>query len=157
MTAIALLTAVSALGCGLMAGLFFGFSVLVMRGLARLPAPAGIAAMQQINGAVDHPMFLIVFAGTALACLAVTVLSVIGIGEPGAPWRLAGALIYLVGAMALTVRFHIPRNRALDTLDADAPASAEPWSEYLRTWTPANHVRGVAATVAAIALVISLR
>ena len=38
------ITFVTALGSGLMAGLFFVFSVAVMRALARIPAPSGIAA-----------------------------------------------------------------------------------------------------------------
>ena len=45
------LTFISALSCGLMAGVFFAFSPFVMNGLARLPAQQGIAAMQFINAA----------------------------------------------------------------------------------------------------------
>ena len=59
----------SALGCGLMAGTFFAFSVFVMSALARLPAPQGIAAMQSINITVINPVFMLVFMGTALTCL----------------------------------------------------------------------------------------
>jgi uncharacterized membrane protein len=40
---------VAAIGCGLMAGLFFVFSVCVMRALGRLPAETAIATMQAIN------------------------------------------------------------------------------------------------------------
>ena len=43
------LTFVTALGCGLIAGLFFAFSVAVMKALACLPSAGGIAAMQSIN------------------------------------------------------------------------------------------------------------
>ena len=43
------LTLVTALGCGLNAGVFFAFSGFVMNGLRRLPAAQGIAAMQSIN------------------------------------------------------------------------------------------------------------
>ena len=55
------LTFVTALGCGLIAGLFFVFSVAVMQALARLPAAGGIAAMQSINSAMLNPLFLPVF------------------------------------------------------------------------------------------------
>ena len=44
-----IVTLLAALGCALMAGLFFAFSVSVMRGLARIPPAAGIAAMNSIN------------------------------------------------------------------------------------------------------------
>jgi uncharacterized membrane protein len=58
-------TLVAALGCGLMAGLFFAFSVAVMKVLARLPSAEVIAAMQAINVAIINPVFLTVFFGTA--------------------------------------------------------------------------------------------
>ena len=63
------LTLVAALGCGLMAGLFFAFSVSVMKALARLPSAEGIAAMQSINVAIINPVFLAAFFGTAAACV----------------------------------------------------------------------------------------
>ncbi|WP_010496926.1 hypothetical protein [Paenibacillus elgii] len=51
------LTYASALGSGLIAGLFFAFSTFVMSALARLPAEQGIAAMQSINVTVLNPLF----------------------------------------------------------------------------------------------------
>ena len=43
------LTLLAALGCAMMAGVFFAFSAFVMKALARLPAELGVAAMQAIN------------------------------------------------------------------------------------------------------------
>jgi uncharacterized membrane protein len=63
------LTLVSALGCGLVAGVFFAFSSFVMNALARLPAAQGIAAMQSINVVVINPLFITAFLGTAAACV----------------------------------------------------------------------------------------
>lgn len=42
-------TLVTALGCGLIAGIFFASSSFVMAALKRLPTAEGIAAMQSIN------------------------------------------------------------------------------------------------------------
>ena len=42
-------TLVTALGCGLVAGVFFAFSTFVMAALRRLKPEEGIAAMQSIN------------------------------------------------------------------------------------------------------------
>ncbi|WP_426059260.1 hypothetical protein [Hymenobacter sp. B1770] len=42
---------------GLVAGVYYGFSVAVNPGLARLPAPAYIAAMQAINDVIQNPVF----------------------------------------------------------------------------------------------------
>ncbi|WP_251959094.1 hypothetical protein [Nostoc commune] len=59
----------SALGCGLMAGVFFAFSTFVMNALARLQPVQGIVAMQSINITVINPLFMAVFLGTAAACI----------------------------------------------------------------------------------------
>jgi len=42
-------TLVTALGCGLVAGVFFAFSTFVMAALRRLKPEEGISAMQSIN------------------------------------------------------------------------------------------------------------
>ena len=65
------LTLLSALGCGLMGGVFFAFSTFVMRALARLPPAQGIAAMQSINVAAITPSFMLALFGTAAACVLV--------------------------------------------------------------------------------------
>ena len=54
----------------LMAGLFFIFSVCIMTALGRLAPASGIAAMQSINVIILNGIFLTVFMGTALLCLA---------------------------------------------------------------------------------------
>jgi uncharacterized membrane protein len=71
------LTLLSALGCGLMAGVFFAFSAFVMNALARLPPPQGIAAMQSINVAVINPWFFVAFFGTAAACVVLVVVTLL--------------------------------------------------------------------------------
>ena len=85
------------LGCTLMAGLFFAFSVAVMGALARIQPPEGIAAMQSINRVILNPLFLTVFLGTAAVCLLVGAASLWRWHEAGAAWLLAGALFYFVG------------------------------------------------------------
>ncbi|MEH2408541.1 anthrone oxygenase family protein [Nostoc sp.] len=62
----------SALGCGLIAGVFFAFSTFVMNALARLQPAQGITAMQSINITVINPLFMAVFLGTAAACILLT-------------------------------------------------------------------------------------
>ena len=91
------LTFVTALGCGLIAGLFFAFSVAVMQALARLPAAGGIAAMQSINSAILNPLFLSVFLGTAAGCALVMLTSL-------ARWHSPSSLYLLVGGCTLSRR-----------------------------------------------------
>lgn len=147
------LTLAAALGSALMAGTFFAFSTFVMRALGWLPPAEGIAAMQSINVAVINPWFLGVFLGTAIACAVLGVLSLLGWSAPGAAWRLAGGLLYLVGTIIVTMRFNVPLNDRLAAADAGSAAGAELWARYLADWTFWNHVR-TAAPLAALACFI---
>jgi uncharacterized membrane protein len=63
------LTFTAAIGCGLVAGVFFAFSTFVMPALARLQPAQGIAAMQSINITAINPLFMLALLGTAVACL----------------------------------------------------------------------------------------
>jgi uncharacterized membrane protein len=150
------LTLLSALGCGLIAGVFSAFSTFVMKALARIPPAQGIAAMQAINVAVINPWFMAAFLGTALACAVLAVSSLLAWNEPGAFYRLAGSLLYLAGTFLVTIAFNVPRNNALAAVDPASAEGARLWSGYVVSWTAWNHVRTAAALLAAAALTLAL-
>jgi uncharacterized membrane protein len=150
------LTLVSALGAGLIAGVFFAFSSFVMRALARLAPPHGIAAMQSINAVVLNPVFLGTFLGTAALCMVLGVAAVLEWSSPAAPALLAGAVLYLVGTLLVTVVCNVPRNEALARVEPGGMGSDRLWQDYLRSWTGWNHVRTVSALAAAAAFTIAL-
>lgn len=145
------------LGTAVMAGMFFAFSVFVMQGLDRLPPDQSITSMQSINGAVGTPLFLLAFVGTAVSSLILAVASLVMIGETDAPLVLTGSLLYLAGGFVVTVRYHVPRNNAIDRTDPTGPDAPERWSRYFTEWTRANHVRTVACLAATAALVLAFR
>jgi uncharacterized membrane protein len=149
-------TIVSALGSGLMAGVFFAFSTFVMKALASLPPPQGIEAMQSINVAVHNPWFLGTFLGTAVACILVAVSSLLTWHKPGAPYLLAGSALYLVGTVLVTMAFNVPRNEALAAFDPMSADAATLWAGYVTSWTTWNHVRTAAALAAAASLTVAL-
>ncbi len=151
------LTLISVLGSGLMAGFFFAFSVSVMKALGRLPPSQGIAAMQSINVVVINPVFLIAFFGTAVACVAVAISALSTWHRPGAAYLLAGGLLYLVGSFLVTIGFNVPRNNALAAVDPASTAGTALWASYLTSWTAWNHVRTAAALAAAASLTVALR
>ena len=126
------ITFVTALGSGLMAGLFFVFSVAVMRALARIPAPSGIAAMQAINVVILNPIFGLVFFGTT-----------------------AASALLAAYAFFVTVAFNVPRNNALAAVDPASAEGARVWSDYRVTWTTWNHVRTLSSLVATAAFIVA--
>ena len=147
----------AALGCGLIAGVFFAFSSFVMKSFARLPAEQGIAAMQSVNIVVLNPVFLSVFVGTAAICAAAVAAAFFRWREPDAIYLLAGGLLYLIGTFVVTMAFNVPRNEALAVAAPADPASAALWASYLTSWTAWNHVRTAAALAASAAFGVALR
>jgi uncharacterized membrane protein len=146
----------SALGSGLVAGVFFAFSTFVMKALARLPAAQGIAAMQSINIVVINPIFLGVFFGTAIASIALVAAALSRWSEPRAGFLVAGGLFYLVGTVLVTIICNVPRNEVLAMVDPNSTEAATLWIRYVAGWTAWNHVRGAAAIAAAACLTFAL-
>jgi uncharacterized membrane protein len=147
---------VAALGAGLSAGALFAFSSFVMAALKRLPAEQGIAAMQSINRLAPTPVFMTALFGTALLCLGLAVWALASLGDRRAPWILAGSVLYILGPAGVTMAANVPRNNALEALDASSAEAAGYWQTYLREWTAWNHVRVVAGTAATALLIVAL-
>ena len=153
---VALLTLCSALGSGLMAGVFFAFSTFVMRALARRPFAEGIGAMQEINRTVLNPWFLGVFFGTAGGCLVLAGMALWEWPRSGGAYITVGCVLYLAGTFLVTAVFNVPMNDALEEVDPAGPDAASTWTTYVEKWTAWNHVRSVAALMGAALLVLGL-
>jgi uncharacterized membrane protein len=134
----------TAIGSGLMAGLFFIFSVCIMTALARLTPASGIAAMQSINVVILNGIFLTVFMGTAVLCLALIAAWFLGWVPSGGLYVVAGSLLYLAGIIGVTMFVNVPMNDALMAFNPDSSEGAALWKDYLVNWTMWNHVRTIA-------------
>jgi len=153
---VCILTFASALGSGVVAGIFFAFSNFVMKALARVPPAQGIAAMQSINVVVLNRWFFAAFFGTALCCLALAIISCIRWQRPGAGYLLVGSLLYVVGTILVTIVCNVPLNDSLAAVDPTSADAAPTWANYLKAWTAWNHVRAVAAIAAAALFTVGL-
>lgn len=132
------------IGSGLMAGLFFIFSVCIMQALSRLPPEEGVAAMNAINVVIQNPLFLTAFLGTGVLGLILVAAAFLSGGQ-GAYLLAAGGLSYLVGTLAVTIVFNVPLNDALAA--ARGQAAVELWQQrYLTVWLWWNHVRTLSST-----------
>jgi uncharacterized membrane protein len=152
-----IVTLTTALGCGLIGGVFFAFSSFVMPALKRLPSAEGISAMQSINELAVTPAFMSALFGTAAACLGLIGWAVISWGDRSSALVLAGGMLYLVGTIGVTVVRNIPLNERLARLRSQDAGAAGLWDEYLTRWTAWNHVRAVTSLAAAITLTLALQ
>lgn len=138
------------LASGVMAGFFYSYSFSVMWGLDRADPRHAIGAMNGINIAVVNPIFLAFFMGLPVLAIAAAVL----FWQAGqtAPFLLfaAVALTYLVGTFGVTMAVNVPMNDALAkvAVPQDVSAARDVWTRYSSNWTPWNHLRTAAVTLA---------
>ncbi len=144
----------AALGCGLIAGVFFAFSTFVMKALAQQPPAQGIATMQSINITVINPLFMGVFLGTMVVCVLSIVYSLSHWQQPDTIYLLVGSLLYLIGTFGVTIAFNVPLNDSLAKVAPHSSDGMKLWATYQVSWTFWNHVR-TAAAIAAAAIFIS--
>jgi uncharacterized membrane protein len=146
----------SALGCGLMAGVYFAFSTFIMTALGRLDQAAGIAAMNAVNVDIVRSLFMPLLLGTTVAGAALVVMGVLRLGEPGAMSMIAGGGLYVIGMFVVTMIFNVPLNNALAAAQPSAPEAGALWAAYLKDWVFWNHVRTVASVVASALFMVAL-
>lgn len=138
----------SAIGCGLLAGLYFAFSAFIMTALGRIGQTAGIAAMNAINVAIVQSLFLPIFLGTTITSAALAIAALLRWEGPAAMSMLSGGVVYVFGMFVVTMLFNVPLNNALAATDPASPDAASLWARYLTDWTWWNHVRTVSSTAA---------
>lgn len=154
---LSLLVLLAALGSGLIAGVFFAFSAFIMKALAALPSREGIRSMQSINVIVLNPVFLSVFAGTALISLLLLIYSIAAWAENATAHLLSAGILYLGGSFFVTISGNVPLNNRLAAVQPDSAAGADMWSLYLRRWVSWNHVRTIASLASCAGFILALR
>jgi uncharacterized membrane protein len=146
----------SAIGCGLLAGIYFAFSTFVMTALGRVGPVQGIAAMNAINVEIVKSLFMPFFLGTTLTSAALVFIAFLRWNEGGAAAMLAGGVIYVLGMFAVTVVLNVPLNDALAAVDPSSAEGAALWARYLKDWTFWNHVRTIASLAATVLFTIAI-
>ena len=141
---------------GLLAGLFFVFSVAVGPGFRRVDDGTYVHAFRAINAAILNGGFLSVFFGAPLAAAACVVLHVWR-GEPASlALAVAGAVCSAL-TFVITAAGNMPLNRELDR----APITTEQQRRLARQrfegrWNRRNLARVISSTAALSFLVSAL-
>lgn len=146
----------SAVGCGLMAGVYFAFSTFIMQAFGRIEAIHAVSAMNSINTTILKSLFMPLFFGTTLAALALAAAGFLRWGDPGGTAMLAGGILYVVGMFLFTVVFNVPLNDALAAVNPASSEAAALWTRYLPEWTFWNHVRTVASLAASVLFFVAI-
>ena len=151
-----ILTIVSAIGAGVVAGVLFAFSTFVMNALERLTSPQGIAAMQAINVAAPTPLFMLALFGTAATGGIAAVAALVRSEQPAATYLVIAWVLYLV-VVIVTAAYHVPRNDALAKTDPTGATAASYWRHYVSGWDAWNHVRTIVGMAAATMFTLAAR
>jgi uncharacterized membrane protein len=147
--------ALATLTTGLIAGVFYAYSVSVNLGLAAQPDAAYVAAMQAINEKIQNPLFFLSFFGAVLFLLAALA---VHLPRPrsGRFWLIAlASVLFVGGGFLLTVVVNVPMNEELARVVTDASAGelARARAAYEGPWNFWNGVRTVFSILAFLALV----
>ena len=147
--------------CSLVAGLLFGFAVVVMPGIAKLEDKEYLLAFKHMDGIIqdNHPLFILVWAGSILSIIITLIMGVMDMS--GTEIYLLGfaSALYLFGVQLPTFRFNIPLNNSLQKMDIAELGESE--AALSRTgfegpWNRWNRIRTINSIIAVSMLLILL-
>ena len=134
---------------GLIAGLFYAYSVSVMPGLGQADDRTLVDGMQQINEAIENPVFVLSFIGAPVLAVAALVLERRSGASQAVRWIVAALVLYGV-ALVVTVALNIPLNddlaQAGDPVQIRDIAAAR--DDFYGPWVAWNIVRTVTSAAA---------
>jgi uncharacterized membrane protein len=147
--------------CSLVAGLLFGFAIVVMPGIAKLTDKEYLLAFKHMDGVIQNnqPLFVLVWAGSILSVIATLVLGIMNLRGVGLYLLTGGTLLYLIGVQLPTFRFNIPLNNELQNLDVEELEDDQAKSsrvEFETPWNRWNRIRTVNAIIAVTLLLFVL-
>lgn len=137
---------------GLISGLFYTFSVSVMRSLRGVDDKTFVNVMQRINRDIQNGKFAVSFMGSLLF-LVLSLVLFIGVDTAVLVPIIIGLVFYIV-CFGVTLGINVPMNIRLDRKGpperiADLAGARQ---EFEARWTKFNTVRGTAAGLAMAAM-----
>ncbi|NHN36173.1 DUF1772 domain-containing protein [Pseudomaricurvus alcaniphilus] len=140
---------------GLMAGIYFAFSVVIMKALRKLPPLQAAQAMNKINDVIVNTAFLPIFFGSTLWYAGLIVWSFADWQRGSSALVISAAVIYIIGMFVVTAFGNVPLNNKLkECADSDSRLVAC-WNEYQQSWTRLNHLRTLSCMAACGVLTIA--
>ena len=151
--------AVTILSCALVAGLVFGFAVVVMPGLAKLADRDFLRAFKLMDEIIQNgePAFMCVWVGSIVSVIGLLVVGTLQLAgvDLYLVWFSCG--LYLFAVQGPTIRFNIPLNNAVQALDIDGLGNtelAQARGQFESRWNRWNRFRTGAAIGSVIVLLM---
>jgi uncharacterized membrane protein len=140
----------------LVAGLFFGWSVSITLGLARVSDTEYISVFQATNRAIINPVFLTAFLGTQIL---LPVCLFLFYQQTNRFWLIVAAtIVYTAGVTGVTFLGNIPFNDKLDRFNLSSATPQEitqQRKEFETPWNRLNTVRTVSSTLTIMLLILA--
>ena len=152
----AITLACATLTTGLVAGVYYAYTVSVNLGLAGQPDASYVATMQAINERIENPLFFASFFGAALFPLAALAAHYSRRPRSGRFWLIALAcVLYIGGSFLLTAFVNVPMNEELARVASDVSTGelSRARAAYEEPWNFWNGVRTVFSFLAFLVLV----
>jgi len=150
---------VATLSCALVAGLVFGFAVVVMPGIATLSDRDFLLAFKRMDAVIQNrqPFFMVVWVGSIFWVLLTLVLGTLQLRGLECAMLWFGGGLYLFAVQGPTIRFNIPLNNRVQALEIHSLSDSEiteARTQFEVSWNRWNRFRTVTAIVSVLALLI---
>ncbi len=147
--------------CSLVAGLLFGFAIVVMPGIVKLTDKDYLLAFKHMDGIIQNnqPLFILVWAGSILSVIITLILGVMNLSGTQIYLLIFASILYLLGVQLPTFRFNIPLNNTLQNLDIESLEESEATLsrvDFEIPWNRWNKIRTVNAILAVSMLLLLL-
>jgi uncharacterized membrane protein len=141
---------------GLIAGLFYAWSVSVMPGLARTDDRTYVGALQGMNRAILNGWFFLTFMGAVIVTAVAALLHLSGQSRGVLLWIVIGLVLY-IAVLVITFRVNVPLNNELDRANLNQLANpAELRARFESIWVRWNVIRALLNTAAFASLCYAL-
>ena len=143
---------------GLMAGLFYAWSISVTPGLANVGDDHYLQAFQSMNRAILNPVFFIAFMGLVILLPLLTYMFYKSPVSIQFWYILTAAILYLFGVMAVTMFGNVPLNDMLEALKIERMSSEEMAAFRLgfeAKWNQLNWIRTASSLLSLVLLILA--
>jgi len=140
---------------GLMAGLFYTWSISVTPGISKVRDENYLQAFQSMNRAIINPIFLICFMGLIIL---LPLLSFLSSESAHFLYVLSATILYMFGVIAVTFFGNIPLNNSLEALHIESMSIEQMASFRLgfeNKWNKLNLLRTISSSASFVFLIIA--